>query len=264
MARRPRNIPGMENSPGTGNGENQPGAPNTAGPTGDGDTDRKRIIEAFLALLAVRPIEEIGFGEIAARAGVSLSTLRGEFGSRLAIYAEHFKIIDRQVLEAGDAEMADEPARERLFDVLMRRIEALVPYKDAVRSLLTSAQTDPGLALAVNAIALQSQMWMLTAADINAGGTRGMIRAQGMVYIFARVLQTFVEDDDPGHARTMAALDRQLSRGQQCSNVLDTLCRFVPSSSGRFPFCLPWPFPCPGRPRRRRREDDLDREAIAV
>ena len=62
--------------------------------------------------------------------------------------------------------MAEEPPRERLFDVLMRRLEALAPYKDAVRSLMRSARRNPGLALALNGMALRSQRWMLTAAGI--------------------------------------------------------------------------------------------------
>ena len=40
-----------------------------------------------MALLAEKPIEEIGFTEIAAQAGVSLSDLRDTFGSTVAILA---------------------------------------------------------------------------------------------------------------------------------------------------------------------------------
>ena len=76
--------------------------------------------------------------------------------------------------------MADEPPRERLFDVLMRRIEAMAPYREAVRSLMKSAQCNPGLAFALNGLAVRSQTWMLTAADIDAAGPRGAIRAQGL------------------------------------------------------------------------------------
>ena len=38
-------------------------------------------------------------------------------------------MIDRQVLEGTSDDLAGEPARERLFDVFMRRIDALTPYK---------------------------------------------------------------------------------------------------------------------------------------
>jgi hypothetical protein len=84
--------------------------------------------------------------------------------------------------------------------------------------------------------------WMLTAADIHASGPRGMLRAQGLAVLWARVLRTFVNDDDEGHARTMAELDRALGRGARLIGFLDDLCRFVPGF----------------RPRRRRHRDEDD------
>ena len=86
--------------------------------------------------------------------------------------------------------------RERLFDVLMRRLELLAPHKEAVRSLLRSARRDPPLALALNAMTVRSQQWMLTAAGIGASGPKGMLRAQGLALLFANVLRTWVDDDD--------------------------------------------------------------------
>ena len=79
-----------------------------------------------------------------------------------------------------------------------------------MRSLLRSARRNPPLALALNGLAVRSQQWMLTAAGINASGPRGMMRAQGLALLFGSVLRTWVRDDDPGLARTMAALDRAL------------------------------------------------------
>src|SRR5262249_42597024 len=92
-------------------------------------SERERIIDAFMALLAEKPIERIGFAEIATAAGVSLADLRATFPSTLAILAAHMKEVDRAVLAGGDADMAEEPPRERLFDVLMRRLEVLAPHK---------------------------------------------------------------------------------------------------------------------------------------
>ncbi len=212
-------------------------------------SERERIIDAFMKLLAEKPIEQIGFAEIAREAGVSLSALRESFGSALAILAAHMKAIDRAVLAGGDADVAGEPPRERLFDVLMRRLDVLEPHKAAVRSLMRSAMRDPPLALALNGLAVRSQQWMLTAADIGAAGPRGMLRAQGLAVLFASVLRTWVDDDDPGHARTMAALDRALARGQRWSGFLDDLCH-IPR--------------CVARARRPRRRDTDGEETVAA
>jgi AcrR family transcriptional regulator len=210
-------------------------------------TDRDKIVSAFMALLAEKRFEEIGFRDIAARSGLTLANCRAEFASTLAVYAAHLKDLDRKVLASGSADMAEEPPRERLFDVLMRRIEAMAPHREAMRSLLKSISRNPGLALGINGFAVRSHQWMLTAADIDAAGPRGMIRAQGLAMLFVSVLRTWIDDEDEGLARTMAALDRGLARGQRWSGMLDNLCRFQP---GR----------CLSR-RRRARYDEEEAEA---
>ena len=245
MARKPTPPSSPTGMPG---GASNPPPP---GSSADTKTERERIIAAFMALLAEKPIEQIGFAEIAQRAGVSLAELRNNFDSTLGILAAQMKEIDRQVLSENDPDMAEEPPRERLFDVLMRRIEALDAYKEAVRSLARSAGRNPGLALALNGLAVRSQQWMLTAADISASGPRGMMRSQGLALLFASVVRTWLDDDDPGHARTMAALDRALARGQRWSGFLDDLCAI--------PACV-----CGRRSRRRRRDEDADEVTIAV
>jgi AcrR family transcriptional regulator len=214
-------------------------------------SDRDKIIDAFFALLAEKAIENIEYAEIAARAGVPLAALRNEFGSKFAIVAAYVKAVDRKVLEGGDADMAEEPPRERLFDVLMRRLEELSPDQVALRSLMRSARRHPSLAMALNALAVRSQQWMLTAANISAAGPGGMVRAQGLALLFAGVLRIFVYDEDEGLSKTMAALDRALGRGQRWSEFLDDVCQFIPRRG-----CLP-------RFRRRRRDwdRDFDRDA---
>jgi len=213
-----------------------------AAPPPRGTSDRDKAIDALMTLLAEHSFEDIGLAEIAGRAGLKLSQLRAEFGSRLAIFAAHIKHIDRAVLAGGDADMTEEPARERLFDVLMRRLEAMAPYKEAVRSMLLSARRDPPLALALNALAVRSQRWMLEAAGISAAGPKGALRAQGAALMFARVLGVWLHDDDPALDRTMAALDRGLASAERWAGFLDDLC------------CVP---KCIMRgPRRRRRYRD--------
>ena len=186
-------------------------------------TRRERIIEAFMALLAEQPFERIGLADIATRASVSLPDLRDEFASPLAIVAAHIKEVDRQVLAAIDPDMAEETPRERLFDVLMRRLELLAPHKPAIRSLVRSARLNPALAVALNSLAVHSQQWMLTAAGIGASGPKGTVRAQGLAVLYANVLRVWMDDLDEGQARTLAALDRELARGQRFAGLVDDL-----------------------------------------
>ncbi len=238
MARRPRRRQARQPAPRSKSSANPSNA----------RSERERVIASFMSALAEKPIERIGLAEIAAGADISLAELRGMFGSPLAILAAQMKEIDRAVLNNIDDDMTDEPPRERLFDVLMRRLEILAPHKAAIRSLTRSAACNPGLALALNGLAVRSLQWMLTAADISASGPKGVVRAQGLAMLFAGVLRVWVKDDDPGLARTMAALDRALARGQGWSGLLDDLCA-IPARLCRL------------RPRRGR---DADEETAAA
>ncbi len=219
----------------------------SSSPPQPGAVQRDPIVDAFMALLADKRIEDIGFAEIARRAGVSLSALRVKYSSKIEILSAHIREVDRAVLDGIDASMADEPPRERLFDVLMRRLDLLAQDKAAVQSLQRSVMLNPGLTLALNGLTVHSMQWMLTAADISASGPKGMVRAQGLALLFASVLRTWVHDDDPGQARTLAALDRALSSGQRWAGFLDDLCRIPEAAcSARRAF-------------RRRRGGDRDR-----
>jgi AcrR family transcriptional regulator len=240
MARRPRHPARPAGNPAS--------SPSAAGSTPT--SERDKVITALLALLAQKSIEQIGLEEIAEEAGMSLADLRDAFPSPVAIVAAYLKDVDRAVLAADFSDMAEEPVRERLFDVLMRRLETMAPHREAIRSLVRSARRNPPLALALNGLAVRSQKWMLTAAGISASGPRGALRAQGLAVLFSSVLDTWARNDDPGLARTMAALDRALARGQRFAGYLDDLF-FIPSRLCRL------------RPRRRRRDDDSEETAAA-
>ena len=73
--------------------------------------------------------------------------LRGEFARVCDLGRPHQGTSTAPCSAQDLSDMAEEPPRERLFDVLMRRLEALAPHRDAVRSLLRSARRNPPLAL---------------------------------------------------------------------------------------------------------------------
>ncbi|MFG1244769.1 TetR/AcrR family transcriptional regulator [Xanthobacter sp. V7C-4] len=188
------------------------------------ETTRDACLRSFLALLAERPFARIALGDVAERCGVSLAQMRASFASPLDLLAAFFRATDRHVLSEGgpDAdELAGEGPKERLFEVLMRRLDALEPHKEAVRSLNRSARLDPLLALHLLRLSEGSQRWMLASAGIDCTGLAGSIRAKGLAVLFARVLGVWLEDEDPGLARTMAALDQELARGAKLLGMLD-------------------------------------------
>lgn len=176
---------------------------------------RDRIVDALMTLAAEQPWNDIEIGEIAREANVTLAEFRDAFPSKGAVLAGLARRIDRQVLQGTSDDLAEEPARERLFDVLMRRLDAMAPYKRALRRIAFALRSDPLSLLALNGVALNSMRFMLAAANISTEGPLGNLKVQGTVIAFANTLETWFTDDDPSHARTMARLDREIRRGER-------------------------------------------------
>jgi AcrR family transcriptional regulator len=175
---------------------------------------RQKILKTFLKLLAEHPYEDVSLPLLAKTADVKLSALRECFSSKRALVEAFSEMIDTAVLDERDEDMDDQPARDRLFDVLMSRIDHLAPHKEAVRSLSKAVRSDPALAFELNSIAVTSQRWMLIAAGIETSGFRGGLMSQGLAIAFARVVDTWLDEADEGMPKTMAKLDKELDRGE--------------------------------------------------
>ncbi len=188
---------------------------------------RNAIIDALLELASERSWEDITISDVASRANVSLAVFRDHFPSKGAVLAGFSRRIDRIVLDAVSSETAGEPVKERLFDVLMRRLDALSPYKLGLEAIYDWASRDPLAASALNGVALNSMRFMLEAAGIDSEGPVGALKLQGLALAWARVLRAWFRDDDPGLASTMAALDRELTRGSTLVARADDVSRLV-------------------------------------
>jgi AcrR family transcriptional regulator len=184
---------------------------------------RQAAIDALLALCAEAGWNGFGLADIAERAGVSLSKLRGLFPSKGAILAAFARQVDQAVLDGIDADMAGEPVRERLFDVLMRRIDALAPHKIAIGSIVRAFAADPLALVEWNKVATNSMQWMLVAAGIGAEGPLGAVRAQGLALAWSRIVRVWLKDEDEGLAATMKEVDRQLRSGERWMERADDL-----------------------------------------
>jgi AcrR family transcriptional regulator len=175
---------------------------------------RAAIVAALMGLAAERRWEDISISDVAAEAGVKLSDFRDAFPSKGAVLGAYSRMIDKQVLDGANNDLMAEPAKERLFDVLMRRLDAMAPNREALRGIVEWAKRDPVSAAALNQVALNSMRFMLEAADISSEGAVGAVKLQGLVLAWMRILDVWFDDDDPAFARTMAALDRELTRGE--------------------------------------------------
>ncbi|MGI9372294.1 MAG: TetR family transcriptional regulator [Hyphomicrobiales bacterium] len=182
-----------------------------------------KIIDTALELAAERGWARLKLSDIAKAAKVSLAELRGHFDSKPAILAAFMERIDAEVLDNVDDEPdIGELPRDRMFDVMMRRLEILEPHKPALKAITKDMRDVPSEWAQLCAAAAKSQSWMLAAAGLEDYGLRGFIKVNGLAMVYARTMRVWLEDDDPGMARTMAELDRNLRRGETALKRAET------------------------------------------
>lgn len=189
----------------------------------DPTANRTEIVKAAMRLAAERAWDKIGMAEIAEAAGVTLADMRRAFPSKGAILAAFVRMIDDEVLARAPRRRPGEAGRDALFEVIMSRFDALVPYKSSLKSIAASMPLEPALLRSQFA----SQAWMLHAAGAAADGPAGTARIAGLMSVYASVFRTWLSDEDPGLARTMAALDRRLRSGERSLSMLDDVCSGV-------------------------------------
>lgn len=181
----------------------------------EGDSRSRAVIDAALALAGEQPWQEVTLAAIAARAGLPLVDLYPDFQAKTAILRAFARQIDRAVLAGEDQSLMREPPRDRLFDVLMRRFEALAPWRAGLRSILQAERRDPLAALRRAPDFLASMRWMTAAAGLDGEGIAGFLHRRGAEAVFLSILPVFLGDDSEDLSKTMAALDRQLTRGDR-------------------------------------------------
>ena len=187
-------------------------------PSGD---PAARAVDAALALAAERGWRHVTLGDIAREAKLPLGELYTLYPGRSAVLAAFARRIDGIVLADGEAE--GDSARERLFEVLMRRFDALRPHKAAVEAILRDGGADPLAALCGVSGLVRSMAWMLEAAGIRSHGIRGRARARGLALLYLATMRVWLSDDSPDMSRTMASLDKRLSRAESLMGLCERL-----------------------------------------
>lgn len=186
-------------------------------------TPRGKFIDAALRLAAERGWSGLALDDIAFSAGENLAALRREFQTKAQILAAYTRAVDDAVLAKVERPEPGTAPRDRLFDVFMTRFELMAPHKPALRRIVADLRYRPGESLAQFGPAARSTYWMLAAAGIDTESTRGTLKLPGLMGIYARAFDIWLEDDDPGMARTMAALDSRLRRGERIVRRFDDM-----------------------------------------
>jgi AcrR family transcriptional regulator len=189
-------------------------------PVNDGDPSAAALRRALLALIEERGWLDLSLADIAEKAGLSLTEAHRIYPSKAAMLVGLAKAADERVLAGLEGNPLEGSAKDRLFDLLMRRFDVLKADRAAYRRLIRQLPATPAEFAALLCRLRRSLSLMLEAAGVSASGFRGEIRLQGMWAIYTAAMRAFVNDESDDLAKTMAEVDKRLGQAERFSDML--------------------------------------------
>ena len=181
-------------------------------------------LDAALALIARDGWRAFSLPALAKAQGVPLGEIYRVYACRTAVLDQLGRRFDRSMLDLAAVELDEMSVRERLFELVMRRLDAMKPYRDLLRVLRARRERDAALALAGLGNLTRSAARIVDAAGIT--GPKAALAVQAVAGILANVSQTWLDDEDPDQGATLSALDKRLDRLERAARVLQ---RFMPA-----------------------------------
>ena len=182
----------------------------------DVDFDRA-VVSAVFGQAGLRGWRDVSLVEAARDAGLDLGRVRARFPT-LGTVLLRFGVLADQAALAGAATVGT--PRERLFDIVMNRFEALQAHRAGVTALLAALPTDPATGLLLYGATLSSMRWLLETAGVPASGLSGQLRVHGLLALWLYALRTWERDESLDLSATMAAVDKGLDRAMQAERSL--------------------------------------------
>jgi AcrR family transcriptional regulator len=184
--------------------------------TMDTTTETGPLLEALFRVIAEHGWRGVTPGRLSAASGVPTGELVRRYPSRLGLLRDFGDHVMDQVVQGTVPGQGGTP-RDRLFDVLMRGLDALAPYKAGLGRLMVEMYTDAVLFGALAPVFQRSMERMLDAAELDSHGLKGRLRAAGLTIVWIRVVNAWSKDSSEELGPTMAALDRALERAEQAA-----------------------------------------------
>jgi len=175
--------------------------------------------EALLRMVAAGGWRDLSYADIAKDAGLSLAAAYHAYPSKAAILTGIGRDIDARLFGSLDEDPLDGSAKDRLFDLLMRRFDALNEHREAYAALAWELPRTPFEGGCLLFQLRRSLANMLEAAGLSASGLRGALRIEGLGAIYACALRVWLKDETADLSKTMAELDKRLVQVERCLDM---------------------------------------------
>jgi ubiquinone biosynthesis protein COQ9 len=176
------------------------------------------LVTAAFRIAGEQGWSQVTAAEAAREAGISVVEARERFPSPAAILLRFGRLADQAALAGATL---DGTVRDRLFDLLMRRFDALQPHRAGIKALMRVLPVHPPTAMLLASSTSRSMRWMLQGAGLAATGLCGHVQVRGLQAVWLWGLRAWERDESEDLTGTMAAVDTALQRAERFASWLE-------------------------------------------
>ena len=176
---------------------------------------QKQIIEIFLELLVEKGWASTTVEDVAHRLSLPMNEIIALLPSKergfslLASYAED-EVFNQLRLE----EIAQYSEKERAMEVLLTKLEAMSPFKVFLKYLRANFLSLTEVSLPFAMAELSSLERILGYYGFNQSSLLSELKRKGLFGVYLLAMDTWLKDETPDLAPTLAKLDSLLSKGE--------------------------------------------------
>lgn len=178
------------------------------------------LIDTTLTLAGEIEWSSITLKLIAEQTDMPLDEVSGTFESKWEIL-DAFRIrTDSLITAQMNNDWPKQPVRDRLFDVVMDRIETIAPWKAGITSISKHCTIHPLAGVRLFSPLRRSMDKMIEHVRANSQGPVRLAQSHGLTIIYLLVLRRWMSDETADLGPTMAELNERLIFADQLATQI--------------------------------------------
>ncbi|MFO1035257.1 MAG: hypothetical protein U1E45_00300 [Geminicoccaceae bacterium] len=177
------------------------------------------LLKLAFDIVGERGWSDFSFVELSRRAELPLTEIYAKFPNRAAVLETLGDRLDSAMLDLDMDELNEMSPRERVFELTMRRLDAMAPFKPGLAQIGRCSRGYELMKPAARNVR-RAVSRLLDAAEAPMPAAVAAGARPVLTLIYSRVFNVWLKDDTPDLARTLSELDRRLQQAESLGRFL--------------------------------------------
>lgn len=190
----------------------------------DNKNIKYKILKEAIHLIETIGWKDFSISKLSRIRNIEIHQIKFFFKTKTSILKEFTKMIDESVLkEISIEDLESCSTKDNLFEFIMLRFEKLEPYKIMLKKFLIDIKSQPIVLKTISKQISNSLDLYLELSNAKNNYFIDQIKLNTFFLMYAYIFKIWLEDDSTEMNRTMAELDKWLSKAEMYSKKINLI-----------------------------------------